>query len=104
MQRLLHHKPDAVFIASDTMALAAMRAIRENGLRVPEDIAIIGFDDIPQASRSVPPLTTVRQPISRIGSIAAETLIDMIENSADTPRHLVLPAELVIRDSCGSNF
>ena len=104
MQRLLQHQPDAVFVASDTMAFAAIRAIQEHGLRVPQDIAVIGFDDIPQASRSVPALTTVRQPISRIGAVAAETVIDMIESGSSQPRQMVLPAELVIRELCGSNI
>jgi LacI family transcriptional regulator len=103
MQRLLPHKPDAVFVASDTMALAAMRAIQERGLRIPGDIAVVGFDDIPQANRITPALTTVRQPITRIGAVAAETLIDMIETGSTLPRQKVLPAELVIRDSCGAN-
>lgn len=100
MQRLLAHKPDAIFAASDTLALAAIRAIRESGLRIPEDIAVIGFDDIPQASRSIPALSTVRQPISRLGALAAETLIEMIENTIEEPRQVILPAELVLRDSC----
>ncbi len=102
MARLLSRKPDAVFVASDTMALAAIRAIREHGLRVPEDIAVVGFDDIPQACRSIPALTTVRQPITRIGAVAAETLIDMIETGSTLPRQMVLQAELIIRDSCGT--
>jgi LacI family transcriptional regulator len=104
MQRLLTHKPDAVFVASDTMALAAIRAIQDWGLRIPNDVAVVGFDDIPQASRVTPALTTVRQPINRIGAVAAETLIDMIETGSSLPRQKVLPAELVIRDSCDANI
>jgi LacI family transcriptional regulator len=105
MQRLLPYKPDAVFVASDTMALAAMRSIRGQGLRIPQDVAVVGFDDIPEANRVAPALTTVRQPITRIGAVAAETLIDMIESGSTLPRQMILPAELVIRDSCGAtNF
>ncbi len=100
MKCLLREKPDGVFVASDAMALACMRAIYEEGLRIPEDIAIIGFDDIPAAANSKPPLTTVRQPIQRTGSLAAEILIDMIEHPGSPPRHIVLPTELVIRSSC----
>ena len=100
MQRLLPHHPDAVFAASDAMAFAAMRAIQEAGLRVPEDIAVVGFDDIPAAATSKPPLTTVRQPIQRTGGLAAEMLIDMIEHPDPQPRRIVLPTELVIRSSC----
>jgi LacI family transcriptional regulator len=103
MQRLLPHKPDAVFAASDTMAVAAIRAIQEQGLRIPDDIGVVGFDDIPQASRVRPTLTTVRQPITRMGAMAAETLIDMIESGSNEPRQTVLSAELVIRDSCCAN-
>ena len=100
MKRLLLHHPDAVFVASDAMAIAAMRAIQEMGLRVPEDIAVVGFDDIPPATTSKPPLTTVRQPIQRTGSVAAEMLIDLIEHPDPQPRRIVLPTELVIRTSC----
>ncbi|MCL4562453.1 MAG: LacI family transcriptional regulator [Chloroflexi bacterium] len=100
MRRLLEYNPDGVFAASDSMALGAMRAIHDTGLKIPEDIAVIGFDDIPQASQSLPTLTTVRQPIIREGMLAAETLIGMIEGSPEPPRHIILPTELVIRDSC----
>ncbi len=100
MKQLLHKCPDAVFSASDAMAFAAMRAIQEAGLRIPEDIAVVGFDDIPPAANSIPPLTTVRQPIQRTGSLAAELLIDLIEHPDALPRRVVLPTELVIRSSC----
>ena len=98
-QRLLPHKPDALFIASDIMALGGMRAIHEAGLKVPEDIAIVGFDDLPPATRSNPPLTTVRQPIRRLGIKLVETLSDVIENGPNPPRRVIFGTELVIRDS-----
>ena len=104
MQRLLPHKPDAVFVASDTMALGAMRALREAGRKVPDGIAVVGFDDLPQATTADPPLTTVRQPIQRAGALAVEMLIDILENGAEPPRHIILPTELVIRASCGSRL
>lgn len=104
MQHLLPAKPDALFASSDAMALGAMRAAREAGLNLPRDLAVIGFDDIPQAIQSIPALTTMRQSIPRMGATAAETLIDMIENSPEPPRHLILPTELVIRESCGFNL
>jgi LacI family transcriptional regulator len=100
MRCLLPQRPDAVFVASDAMALAAMRAIKEAGLHIPEDIAVVGFDDIPAAALSNPPLTTVRQPIQRTGGLAAETLIDLIEHPDSQPHRVVLPTELVIRSSC----
>lgn len=101
MQRLVPHVPDAVFVASDAMAVGALRALREAGLRVPEDIAMAGFDDIPFAARADPPLTTVRQPIQRMGTLAAETLIDLISHPQPQPRRIILPTELLIRESSG---
>jgi LacI family transcriptional regulator len=102
MQKLMPHKPDAVFAASDTMAIGAMRAIQEAGLRIPEDIAMIGYDDIPMAARTSPQLTTVRQPIQREGGMAAETLIDMIAHPGEQARRIILTSELVIRSSCST--
>lgn len=99
MQKLLPLKPDAVFVASDTMAIGAMRAIRTAGLNVPTDIAIVGYDDMPFAENVDPPLTTVRQPIHRAGVAAAETLIDLIHDPASKPKRIVLPTELVKRAS-----
>ena len=104
MQRLLPLAPEAVFVASDTMALGALRAVREAGKRVPQDVAIVGFDDMPSAARTEPPLTTVRQPIQRMGVVAAETLIDLITHPTTEPRRIVLPTEIVIRASCGSGL
>ena len=101
MQKLLPHRPDAVFAANDNMALGALRAIREAGLRVPEDIALVGFDDVPFAAGTDPALTTIRQPIQRAGSVAAETLVALIGDRELPPRRIVLPTELVIRASSG---
>jgi len=100
MQQLLPRQPEAVFVASDTMAVGALRALRDAGKRVPDDLALIGFDDMPFAARIDPPLTTVRQPVYRIGVVAAETLIDLITNANPHPRRIILPTELVIRGSC----
>jgi LacI family transcriptional regulator len=102
MMRLLPSQPEAVFVASDTMSLGALRAIKESGLRVPEDLSIAGYDDMPFAATSSPPLTTIRQPIQQCGAVAAQTLVDMIERPAQTHHHIILPTELVIRSSCGS--
>ena len=103
MQRLFPAKPDAVFVASDLMAIGAMRAVREAGLRIPDDIAFVGFDDLPFATLPDPPLTTIRQPINQFGIKAVETLIDLIENGIKPARRIIMDTELVIRDSCGSN-
>jgi LacI family transcriptional regulator len=102
MRRLLAAKPDAVFAANDSMALAAMRALKEQGLRVPEDVALVGYDDIPGAAAADPPLTTVRQPIHRLGEVAAQTLLALIDDPSGAQRRIVLPTELIVRASCGS--
>ena len=103
MKKLLPNRPDAIFAASDTMAIGAMRATREAGLRVPEDIAFIGFDDLPIASHPDIQLTTVRQPIARFGSKAVEILIDLIENGIKPTRRIIMDTELVVRASCGAS-
>jgi len=101
LQRLLPFRPDAVFAASDVMALGAMRAARECGLRIPEDIAFIGFDDLPLASLPDVQLTTIRQPVRQFGIQAIELLIDQIENGINPPRKVILDTDLVVRSSCG---
>jgi LacI family transcriptional regulator, galactose operon repressor len=102
MQQLLSARPDAVFAASDIMAIGAMRAVRDAGLRIPEDIAFVGFDDLPIATLSDTQLTTIRQPVISFGAKAVEILIDLIENGITPPRHIIMDTELVIRDSCGA--
>lgn len=100
---LLPNHPDAIFAASDAMALGSLRALREAGKRIPEDVAVIGFDDMPFSANVEPPLTTIRQPIQRTGRIAAQTLIDMVQHPEDQlARRILLPTELVIRKSCGA--
>ena len=110
MQRLLSqagrgesgHAIDAVFVASDAMAVGALRALHDAGKRVPEDIALAGYDDLPFAANTDPPLTTVRQSIYRTGAVAAETLFDIVEHPSTSPRRVILPTELVIRASTSS--
>jgi LacI family transcriptional regulator len=103
-RRLLDCVPDAVFAASDIMAQGAMRALHERGLRIPEDVAVVGFDDLRPSSRSNPSLTTMRQPIRRLGIKLVETLLDIVENGNRPPRRVIFDTELVIRDSCGSHL
>jgi len=102
MQRLLPARPDAVFAASDIMAIGAMRAVREAGLSVPEDVAFVGFDDLPLTSQPDPPLTTIRQPVFQFGVRAVEMLKDLIENGISPARQVIMETELVIRSSCGA--
>jgi DNA-binding LacI/PurR family transcriptional regulator len=91
---------DAVFAASDLIAIGAMRACIDAGLRVPEDVAIVGFDDIPAAAFINPGLTTVSQDVGRAGLALVETLLAQIRNEPTNSRSL--PTRLVIRKSCGS--
>ena len=102
MKTLLRHQVDAVFAANDMMALGAIRAIQESGLRVPDDISVVGFDDLPNASAANPPLTTVRQPVERLGELAIQALIDLCSGILETPYQAVLPVELVVRETCGA--
>jgi len=105
MQRLLPFSPTAIFVASDMMAVGALKALRQAERRVPQDIALVSFDDIPIASAIVPALTTVRQPIEYMGSMAVEVLMGVLEDSSgeEAPvQRIVLPTELVVRASCGS--
>ena len=96
-------KPDSIFAASDTMAIGAIRAAREEGLSVQEDLAFIGFDDLPIASLSDFKLTTIRQPIIQLGAQAVVTLLDLIENGTKPSRRVIMDTELIVRDSCGGS-
>lgn len=102
MQALLAASPDAVFVANDLMALGALRALKEAGFEVPRDVAIVGFDDAAAAALADPPLTTVRQPTERLGAVATDILIDVLEGGASAFIQTVLATELVIRASCGA--
>jgi LacI family repressor for deo operon, udp, cdd, tsx, nupC, and nupG len=90
----------AVFIASDNVAMGAKSALREAGLHIPDDISIMGFDDIPWAQYSDPPLTTVRLPAQKLASEACLLLLDLLKGSEPEERNLVLDTELVVRKSC----
>jgi len=98
MKKLLAADPrlDAVFAANDVMAFGAMRALRKAGRRVPDDVAVVGFDDIPASAMTHPPLTTVRQPLYEMGRTAASMV--MAESIA---KRTELPTSLVVRDSSG---
>lgn len=102
MQKLLPAKPQAIFAASDIIALGAMRAVKEAGLKVPDDVAFVGFDDQPLPTKPDPELTTIRQPVYRLGGRAVETLIELIENGADAARSIIMETQLIVRQSCGS--
>lgn len=99
MQQLLTSAPDidAVFVASDLMADGALAAIERAGLRVPDDIAVGGFDDSPVAAAARPPLTTIRQPWNRISEMMVRQLLAQIDGEG--PATVILPTELVVRES-----
>jgi LacI family transcriptional regulator len=102
MQQLLPRRPDAVFVANDTMANGALHAIRAAGLYVPDDLALIAFDDTPLTAHTNPPLTVVRQPAQQLGRMAVEVLLDLIDYPEAAPQCLLLPTELIVRVSCGA--
>jgi DNA-binding LacI/PurR family transcriptional regulator len=94
--------PTAVFAADDTMAIGALKAASDMGYAVPEDVSVIGFDDINIAAYLQPALTTIRQPIGRMGEKAVELLLEMVREKSvpATVPHLLMEPELIIRDSC----
>lgn len=107
MKRLLslRRRPTAVFARNDFTAIGAINAIKQAGLRIPEDIAIVGYDDIPLATYISPSLTTVRQPAREQGYIAAEFLLRRIESAESLPREeRILECELIIRGSTASSI
>jgi LacI family transcriptional regulator len=91
----------ALFAYNDISAIGAIWALREAGLHIPEDVSVVGFDDIPGAAFSNPALTTVRQPLIRMGQIAAQTLVDQIEGRGDYQPEIAVEAEFVVRASTG---
>ena len=96
-------RPDAVFAANDMMAVGCLAALREAGLRVPEDVALGGFDDIPIARYITPALSTIRVPIAALGAAALDTLVKAVEAPQSQATHTeVMPVELVVRRSCGA--
>jgi DNA-binding LacI/PurR family transcriptional regulator len=101
MRALLERHPtlDAVFAASDLMAAGAIMALREADRRVPQDVAVVGYEDSPIAATSLPPLSSVRQPNEEMGREMARLLIASIGAQRQVTRRVVLATELVVRDS-----
>jgi LacI family transcriptional regulator len=101
----LRVRPSAIFAANDAMAIGALRALREAHVRVPEDLALAGFDDIPIARYLTPPLTTVRVEIAEMGRRAVDYLVNTLESGSDGSRkHDVIATTLVVRESCGAQL
>jgi LacI family repressor for deo operon, udp, cdd, tsx, nupC, and nupG len=105
MARLLAKTPQitALFVQNDRMAIGSLYALRETGRRVPDDVAVIGYDDIPVAAYCNPALTTIRQPMIDVGRVATELLIQIIEHPTTERREVLLKPELVYRETCRSS-
>jgi LacI family transcriptional regulator len=97
----LPNPPTAIFASNDVMAMSVIDAVREHGLRCPEDISVMGFDDIPQAAYTHPALTTIRQPLEKMGRVATQMLLDLLKDPDAQMRRIELPTDLIVRDSCG---
>lgn len=99
-QLLARKKPfTAIFAYNDISAIGGIRALQEQGLRVPQDVSVMGFDDIPGASFHTPSLSTVRQPLNRMGEVAAQTLLDRIEGRKEYPSDIAIEPELILRET-----
>lgn len=90
----------ALFCANDMTAIGAMRALKEDGYRIPDDISIIGIDDIPTSQYMSPALTTVHIPIEELGNMTVKLLIDRIEGKHNLPLKVFLPFSIVERETC----
>ncbi|KKD06714.1 LacI family DNA-binding transcriptional regulator [Streptomyces sp. WM6386] len=101
--RLLARRPDvtAIFASNDQMALGLLHALHEAGRRVPDDVSVVGYDDIPEAAHLLPPLTTVRTDFAEIGTRALRLLLDRIDGRAEERTEPVIPVELIVRRSSG---
>jgi DNA-binding LacI/PurR family transcriptional regulator len=99
-QLLARRKPfTALFAYNDISAMGAIRAIQEQGLVVPKDVSVMGFDDIPGAAFHTPSLTTVRQPLNRMGEVAAQSLLERIEGKKEYPEEIAIEPEFIVRES-----
>ena len=98
----LARRPTAIVASNDTMAMGALRAILDSGLRCPEDVAVVGIGDPPFMAFAHPPLTTVALPVEEAGARAAECILEQVEDPDERPRTEVLPCRLVVRASCGA--
>jgi LacI family transcriptional regulator len=106
MNRLLDlpKPPRAVLVANNLMTLGALQAMHERGMRIPEDVAVVGFDDMPWATSLRPPLTAVAQPASELGRTAAQLLLERLNDPQRLPRHVILRTRLTVRASCGTHL
>ena len=99
----LPEPPSAIFAVSDLLAIGAMQAAQEAGLRIPQDLALIGFNDIPLAALAQPPLSSVAAPAHALGAEAMKMLAALIAGRRPRQRKVILPVELIVRESCGAH-
>jgi LacI family transcriptional regulator len=97
----MQNPPTAIFACNDLMAIGVLRAGMELGWRIPQDLAVVGYDDIELASYTTPPLTTIRQPKKEMGMVALNFLMGRIHTELSSPQRALLPVSLVVRGSCG---
>ena len=95
----LANPPTAIFVSNDVMAMGVMDAVRNRKMYIPEDISVLGFDNIPQSAMVFPPLTTVQQPLEQMGRVATQMLLDILKNPDKNVGRIELPTELIVRDS-----
>lgn len=103
LERCGKDRPTAIFAASDMLAISAMRAVSEGGLKIPQDIAFVGLDNIEMSQYTFPPLTTIHIPKEEIGMMAAKTVVDVLEGHCPLPYKIWMPFELKVRASSVSN-
>lgn len=95
-------RPGAIFLANDSMAIGCMNALQESQIRIPEDLAIVGFDDIAASSQIEPKLTTIRVNKERMGELAVQKILELIQQKNHSAEKITVPIKLIIRNSCGS--
>jgi LacI family transcriptional regulator len=98
----LEDPPTAIFASNDVMAMGVMDAVRNRELRIPDDVSVVGFDNIPQSAMVYPPLTTVQQPLEQMGRVATQMLIGILKNVEKDTNRIELPTELIVRNSTSS--
>ncbi|MBN1535425.1 MAG: LacI family DNA-binding transcriptional regulator [Anaerolineales bacterium] len=98
----LENPPTAIFASNDVMAMGVLDAVRNRGQRIPDDISVVGFDNIPQSAMVYPPITTVQQPLEQMGRVAAQMLINILKKNEKESNRIELPTELIVRSSTSS--
>src|SRR5690606_19925495 len=102
LQWLNAERPDALLCANDMTALSILKRLSEVGISVPQQIAVVGYDDGPMAGSTSPPLTSVHQDFRAMGQSAGRLLVERIRAPHRLPRHICLPVQLTVRESCGA--